>query len=197
MQERRRKHIRMVTVRHGRINPSNKSLLDIGDPHADRDWLTEHLTARAGILCRLSFAAVFSGEQKRMTEMADGLLERGAFGGYTLEPRLNASVTYHENVLYPIGVEEPMKGHMPVMLQFCHELYETYGDDALVLCITSGARMAPLLALSLGYEPPDEKTMMAWAVEEEHNPPLGAIWVFEYDPESRSLTKIDIEQILL
>lgn len=188
--------IRVAMVRHGRINPSDQALLEEGDPHADHDWLAANLPDLAATLKQFAFAAVFSGKQRRMTEMANELMQLEVFPSYMLNAALNAGVTYHEGVLYPQGVEEPMKAHMSELLGFCHRLYETYGEESLVLCLTSGARMAPMLALATRYEPPDEAAMMAWSLEDDHNPPLGAIWVFEYSPDDNSITKIDIDQAL-
>lgn len=185
--------MRIVMVRHGKIDPTDKTLLDAANPPLDLAWINNEIPNVARTLEGIKFAGAYCGTLDRMFQTLGFLARRfglDLWNGY--DERLNATSTYHEGVIY--GSLDRMTFYMPELLELFKDLVNRHGPDATVLLVTSGARMAPARALARKFNPKDEQEMFDWTMKEA-NASLGEAWAFVFDPDTGELRETSLEEL--
>jgi len=188
----------IVMVRHGRIDPSNRELLQGGNPHlAKDDWQNENLLRVGEQLMGIRFTAVYCGALHRNTETLQTLIISSDLPElWITDEFLDDPSTYHDGVIYPdirpsfIAIMDSIPGYFQAMAR-------KHGSEANILMVGGGAKIICMIALSRGLKFKNEEEVQSWITGEVTDEKVGLIGTGTIHSFSFSLDGCEVRKVCL
>jgi hypothetical protein len=187
-------------VRHGRIDPSDKKLLEKGNPHLDEDWRNEYLPGVGEQFRDISFSAVYCGNLYRSVETLQTLItSSGLLKLWFIDEFLDDPSTYHDGVVYP-NILPSFTTIMDSIPSYFQDIARRHKSNAKILMVGGGAEIISMIALSRGLKFQDEEEAQSWVVKEVMDQKVGlietgSIHSFFFNPHSRKLMEVSLEKV--
>jgi len=190
----------IVMVRHGRIDPSNRGLLEVGNPHLDEDWRNKNLPRVGEQLRGIPFAGVYCGDLHRSVETLEALIASSDLPeAWITDDFLDDPSTYHDGVVYPdvlpsfIAIMDSIPSHF-------RNLVIRHGSVANILMVGGGAEIISMIALSQELKFQDEGEVQSWIRAETQHEKIGfietgSIHCFVFDPCSYGIRSISLQEV--
>jgi len=191
----------IVMVRHGRIDPSDKKLLEIGNPHLDEGWRNRHLPGVGEQLRDIPFSAIYCGKLHRSVETLQTLIASfGLLELWITDEFLDDPSTYHDGRIYPPNVLPSFIAIIDSIPSYLYDIERRHGADARILMVSGGAEIISMIAVSEGLNFQSEAKVQSWMVKEIMNEKVGfvgtgSIHPFVFNPYSRKVKKISLEEM--